>query len=175
MWAWCSDHSCLPATRLPASPLLSTWFAPPLAPPPPPPPRAPAERLCDDLAALIPTMVKPVVDIAWFSWQLWRLTGRRGMVVLIPVHCAGLGVAEVGGGKDDGAEAWWLCWGTMWVGCPAEELGVCASGTSPLACKAPFRLPRAALSFIYAPPPPRLVLPPLPQGRHPRLWRPAQA
>ncbi|PSC69745.1 ABC transporter D family member 1 [Micractinium conductrix] len=40
------------------------------------------ERLCDDLAALIPTMVKPVVDIAWFSWQLWRLTGRRGMVVL---------------------------------------------------------------------------------------------
>ena len=70
----------------------------------------------------------------------------------------------MGGGKDDGAEAWWLCWGTMWVGCPAEELGVCASGTSPLACKAPFRLPRAALSFIYAPPPPALCCPPSPRA-----------
>ncbi|GAB4822712.1 hypothetical protein N2152v2_009758 [Parachlorella kessleri] len=40
------------------------------------------ERLCDDLAALIPTLVKPVVDVAWFSWQLWRLTGRRGAVIL---------------------------------------------------------------------------------------------
>ena len=26
--------------------------------------------------------VKPVVDITWFSWQLWRLTGRRGMAFL---------------------------------------------------------------------------------------------
>lgn len=41
-----------------------------------------AERLCDDLASLIPTLVKPLVDIGWFSWQLWRLTGRRGMAIL---------------------------------------------------------------------------------------------
>jgi ABC-type uncharacterized transport system fused permease/ATPase subunit len=34
------------------------------------------------LAALIPTLVKPLVDIGWFSWQLWRLTGRRGMAIL---------------------------------------------------------------------------------------------
>ncbi|KAL3156583.1 hypothetical protein ABBQ38_000874 [Trebouxia sp. C0009 RCD-2024] len=40
------------------------------------------DRLCTDLAELIPTMVKPVVDITWFSWQLWRLTGRRGMTFL---------------------------------------------------------------------------------------------
>ncbi|KAK9820297.1 hypothetical protein WJX72_008694 [[Myrmecia] bisecta] len=40
------------------------------------------ERLCDDLAALIPTMVKPVVDILWFSLQLGQLTGRRGMAIL---------------------------------------------------------------------------------------------
>lgn len=40
------------------------------------------ERLCSDLSALIPTMVKPVVDILWFSAQLWRLTGRRGMTIL---------------------------------------------------------------------------------------------
>lgn len=40
------------------------------------------DRLCTDLAELIPTMVKPVVDITWFSWQLWRLTGRRGMSFL---------------------------------------------------------------------------------------------
>lgn len=44
--------------------------------------RPAAERLCDDLAALIPTLVKPLVDIGWFSWQLWRLTGRRGMAIL---------------------------------------------------------------------------------------------
>lgn len=40
------------------------------------------DRLCTDLAELIPSMVKPVVDITWFSWQLWRLTGRRGMAFL---------------------------------------------------------------------------------------------
>ena len=40
------------------------------------------ERLCDDLSALIPSMVKPLVDLAWFSVALGRLTGRRGMAVL---------------------------------------------------------------------------------------------
>lgn len=35
------------------------------------------ERLCDDLSALIPSMVKPMVDLAWFSIALGRLTGRR--------------------------------------------------------------------------------------------------
>ncbi|KAL4445411.1 hypothetical protein ABPG77_011236 [Micractinium sp. CCAP 211/92] len=49
------------------------------------------ERLCDELAALIPTMVKPVVDIAWFSWQLWRLTGRRGMLILYLYTALGWG------------------------------------------------------------------------------------
>lgn len=54
------------------------------------PPRS-AERLCDELAALIPTLVKPVVDIAWFSWQLWRLTGRRGMLILYLYTALGWG------------------------------------------------------------------------------------
>ena len=40
------------------------------------------ERLAADLAALVPSMVKPVVDILWFSSQLWALTGRRGSAVL---------------------------------------------------------------------------------------------
>lgn len=31
---------------------------------------------------IAPLQVKPVVDITWFSWQLWRLTGRRGMTFL---------------------------------------------------------------------------------------------
>ncbi|KAK9864122.1 hypothetical protein WJX84_012088 [Apatococcus fuscideae] len=39
-------------------------------------------RLCDDLAALIPNLVKPVVDLLWFSAQLWQLTGRRGLGIL---------------------------------------------------------------------------------------------
>ena len=39
-------------------------------------------RLCDDLAALIPNLVKPIVDLLWFSAQLWQLTGRRGLGIL---------------------------------------------------------------------------------------------
>jgi hypothetical protein len=50
-----------------------------------------AERLCDDLAALIPTLVKPVVDITWFSWQLWRLSGQRGMLILYLYTALGWG------------------------------------------------------------------------------------
>ena len=49
------------------------------------------ERLCDDLAALIPSMVKPVVDIAWFSVQLYQLTGRRGMAILYLYAFLGFG------------------------------------------------------------------------------------
>lgn len=49
------------------------------------------ERLCDDLSALIPSMVKPVVDIAWFSLQLYQLTGRRGMAILYMYAFLGFG------------------------------------------------------------------------------------
>lgn len=49
------------------------------------------ERLADDLAALIPTLVKPVVDVTWFSWQLWRLSGPRGMAILYAYTIIGYG------------------------------------------------------------------------------------
>ena len=49
------------------------------------------ERLCDDLAALIPSMVKPVVDLAWFSVQLYQLTGRNGMAILYLYAFLGFG------------------------------------------------------------------------------------
>lgn len=49
------------------------------------------ERLAEDLAALIPTLVKPVVDMAWFSWQLGRLTGPRGMAILYVYTALGYG------------------------------------------------------------------------------------
>jgi ABC-type uncharacterized transport system fused permease/ATPase subunit len=49
------------------------------------------ERLCDDLSALIPSLVKPVVDIAWFSVQLYKLTGRRGMAILYLYAFLGFG------------------------------------------------------------------------------------
>ena len=49
------------SSRLAPSPLTlsprSRWRPPPMR----------AERLSDDLSALIPTLVKPVVDITWFS------------------------------------------------------------------------------------------------------------
>jgi ABC-type uncharacterized transport system fused permease/ATPase subunit len=50
-----------------------------------------AERLADDLAALVPTLVKPVVDVAWFSWRLWRLTGARGGAILYAYAALGYG------------------------------------------------------------------------------------
>lgn len=49
------------------------------------------ERLAADLAALVPSMVKPVVDILWFSSQLWALTGRRGSAVLYIYAALGFG------------------------------------------------------------------------------------
>ena len=49
------------------------------------------ERLSNDLASLIPTLVKPVVDVTWFSWQLWRLTGPRGMAILYAYTIVGYG------------------------------------------------------------------------------------
>jgi ABC-type uncharacterized transport system fused permease/ATPase subunit len=39
-------------------------------------------RLADDLAALIPNLVKPLFDLAWFSTRLWALTRARGTALL---------------------------------------------------------------------------------------------
>lgn len=32
-----------------------------------------------------------MVDISWFSWQLWRLTGQRGMAILYLYTALGWG------------------------------------------------------------------------------------
>lgn len=53
------------------------------------------ERLSDGLSQLIPSMVKPVVDIAWFTAQLARLTGRRGMGILYAYALGGLLILRV--------------------------------------------------------------------------------
>eukprot|EP00889_Picochlorum_renovo_P001323 jgi/Picre1/28353/NNA_003759.t1 len=52
------------------------------------------ERLSTDLAALVPTLVKPVTDIAWFSFQLWNLTGPRGAIILYSYALVGYGCLE---------------------------------------------------------------------------------
>ena len=49
------------------------------------------ERLCADLAELIPCLVKPVFDLAWFSSRLWALTRARGMAVLYLYAAVGFG------------------------------------------------------------------------------------
>ena len=49
------------------------------------------ERLCSDLAELIPCLVKPVFDLAWFSSRLWALTRARGMAVLYLYAAVGFG------------------------------------------------------------------------------------
>ena len=40
------------------------------------------ERWCDDLAALVPCAIKPVLDAAWFSWRCYKLTGTKGIAFL---------------------------------------------------------------------------------------------
>jgi len=54
-----------------------------------------AERLSEDLASLVPSLVKPVADIVWFSTQLWRLTGRRGAFILYSYAIIGYGCLRV--------------------------------------------------------------------------------
>lgn len=52
------------------------------------------DRLSNDLAALIPTLVKPIVDVGWFSLQLWKLCGLRGMIVLYLYTIVGYGALK---------------------------------------------------------------------------------
>ena len=40
------------------------------------------EQLSQDLADLVPTLVKPVFDITWFSYHMARITGVKGMACL---------------------------------------------------------------------------------------------
>ncbi|RMZ56621.1 hypothetical protein APUTEX25_002710 [Auxenochlorella protothecoides] len=53
------------------------------------------ERLSRDLAALIPTLVKPVLDITWFSARLWAMTGRRGAAILYLYAALGYGTLRL--------------------------------------------------------------------------------
>jgi ABC-type uncharacterized transport system fused permease/ATPase subunit len=39
-------------------------------------------KLSTDLADLVPSLVKPVVDILWFTWSMARLTGTTGLACL---------------------------------------------------------------------------------------------
>mmetsp|Transcript_35427 Transcript_35427/g.99833 ORF Transcript_35427/g.99833 Transcript_35427/m.99833 type:complete len:1301 (+) Transcript_35427:15-3917(+) len=49
------------------------------------------ERLCDDVAALVPSMVKPIVDVCWFTWRCYTLTGLRGLAILYSYNLLGYG------------------------------------------------------------------------------------
>ena len=53
------------------------------------------ERLSDGISQLIPSMIKPVVDIAWFTTQLARLTGRQGMVILYLYALGGFAILRL--------------------------------------------------------------------------------
>lgn len=52
------------------------------------------DRLASDLAALIPTMIKPVIDVAWFSGRLISLTGAKGAAVLYLYILVGYGTLK---------------------------------------------------------------------------------
>ncbi|TQE00282.1 hypothetical protein C1H46_014114 [Malus baccata] len=49
------------------------------------------EKLTSDLSGLVTGMVKPSVDILWFTWRMKLLTGRRGVAILYAYMLLGLG------------------------------------------------------------------------------------
>ncbi|KAG9141848.1 hypothetical protein Leryth_013966 [Lithospermum erythrorhizon] len=49
------------------------------------------EKLTTDLSGLVTGMVKPTVDILWFTWRMKVLTGRRGVAILYAYMLLGLG------------------------------------------------------------------------------------
>lgn len=49
------------------------------------------EKLSTDLSGLVTGMVKPSVDILWFTWRMKMLTGRRGVAILYAYMLLGLG------------------------------------------------------------------------------------
>lgn len=49
------------------------------------------EKLTTDLSKMVTGMVKPSVDILWFTWRMKLLTGRRGVAILYAYMLLGLG------------------------------------------------------------------------------------
>ncbi|CAD5330433.1 unnamed protein product [Arabidopsis thaliana] len=49
------------------------------------------EKLTADLSGLLTGMVKPSVDILWFTWRMKLLTGQRGVAILYTYMLLGLG------------------------------------------------------------------------------------
>ncbi|XP_006653954.1 ABC transporter D family member 1 [Oryza brachyantha] len=49
------------------------------------------DKLTTDLAGLVTGMVKPLVDILWFTWRMKLLSGRRGVAILYAYMLFGLG------------------------------------------------------------------------------------
>ncbi|CAM0958524.1 unnamed protein product [Alopecurus aequalis] len=49
------------------------------------------DKLTTDLAGLVTGMVKPLVDILWFTWRMKLLSGRRGVGILYAYMLLGLG------------------------------------------------------------------------------------
>eukprot|EP00262_Sarcandra_glabra_P018238 TRINITY_DN6477_c0_g2_i1.p1 TRINITY_DN6477_c0_g2~~TRINITY_DN6477_c0_g2_i1.p1 ORF type:complete len:624 (+),score=92.76 TRINITY_DN6477_c0_g2_i1:1-1872(+) len=49
------------------------------------------EKLTTELSGLVTGMVKPLVDILWFTWRMKLLTGQRGVAILYAYMLLGLG------------------------------------------------------------------------------------
>ncbi|MCI07914.1 ABC transporter D family member, partial [Trifolium medium] len=49
------------------------------------------EKLTTDLSGLVTGLVKPTVDILWFTWRMKLLTGQRGVAILYVYMLLGLG------------------------------------------------------------------------------------
>ena len=48
-------------------------------------------KLTNDLSGLVTGMIKPSVDIWWFTWRMKWLMGREGVAILYAYMLLGLG------------------------------------------------------------------------------------
>ncbi|CAL0320367.1 unnamed protein product [Lupinus luteus] len=53
------------------------------------------EKFTTDLSLLVPGLVKPTVDILWFTWRMKLLTGQRGVAILYTYMLLGLGFLRI--------------------------------------------------------------------------------
>ncbi|KAE9604779.1 putative fatty-acyl-CoA-transporting ATPase [Lupinus albus] len=53
------------------------------------------EKLTTDLSGLVTGLVKPSVDILWFTWRMKLLTGQRGVAILYTYMLLGLGFLRI--------------------------------------------------------------------------------
>ena len=52
-------------------------------------------QLCNELANIFPDVIKPIVDVTWFTYQTYSLLGARNTAYLYTYMIVGLGLLRL--------------------------------------------------------------------------------